>query len=169
MKIYIAADHAGFSLKEELVHFLREEGYEVDDCGAYEYAVNDDYPEIVARAAKKLSSDVAANPIREAGKESRAIIIGASGQGEAIVANRFKGVRAVVYYGVSTVQMDASGKSMDVLESTRKHNDANALSLAARFMTPDSAKAAVKEWLETPFAGEERHLRRIQKINDVVS
>ena len=84
MKIYFAADHAGFALKQELLNFVRGDlGLEVEDCGAFAIDANDDYPDIIAKAARALSLDVAS------GKDSRAILIGASGQGEAIVANRF--------------------------------------------------------------------------------
>ncbi|KKW19591.1 MAG: Ribose-5-phosphate isomerase B [Parcubacteria group bacterium GW2011_GWA2_51_10] len=160
MKVYLAADHAGFELKQTLIEFLTNSGHDIDDCGAYEFDKDDDYPEIVARAAKKLSEDALA------GKDSRAIVIGASGQGEAIVANRLRGVRCALYYGpAGREQTDAGGKRLDILSSTRKHNDTNALSLGARFLTPDEAKEAVKRWLETPFSGEERHARRIRQID----
>jgi len=111
---------------------------------------------------KKLSEDVAA------GKDSRAIVAGASGQGEAIVANRFKGVRCALYYGdPGNEQIDASGKHLDILVSTREHNNANALSLGLRFLTLDQAKDAVTRWLAAPFPGEARHARRISQIDQV--
>ena len=100
--------------------------------------------------------------------DSRAIVIGASGQGEAIVANRFKGVRCALYYGpASRTQIDMGGKELDIILSAREHNNANALSLGARFITVDEAKQIVEKWLETGFSGEERHARRIQKIDEV--
>ncbi len=160
MKVYFAADHAGFELKNTLVAFVRDElGYEVEDCGASTYDAADDYPGIVAGAARKLSADVAG------GFDSRAVILGGSGQGEAIVANRFKGVRAVVYYGGVTTQTDAAGKTFNMIVSTREHNNANALSLGARFLSIDDAKKAVKDWLDAPFSGDERHARRIASID----
>ena len=167
MKIYFAADHAGFELKNTLLAFVRdlhaqagELKYEVEDCGAFVNDPADDYPEIIARAARKLSAD-ATN-----GLDSRAVIIGASGQGEAIVANRFKGVRCALYYGKpSREQTDMSGKQLSMLASTREHNNANALSLGARFLDADEAKEALKDWLSRGFSGEERHQRRIEKID----
>ena len=94
MKVYFASDHAGFDAKNKLVEYVRDQlKCEVEDCGALVNDPQDDYPGIIAVAAKKLSEDVAA------GKDSRAIVAGASGQGEAIVANRFKGVRCALYYG----------------------------------------------------------------------
>lgn len=162
MKIYFASDHGGFALKQVLVAYVKGLGYEIEDCGAFEFDVNDDYPAIIARAAKKISEDAAAGIV------SRGIVLGASGQGEAIVANRFPGVRAVVYYGeASRSQTDASGNTLDMLGSTRMHNDANVLSLGARFISETDAKAAVKKWLDTMFSGEERHARRIKQIDEV--
>lgn len=164
MRVYFAADHGGFEMKEEIARFVRDElGYEVEDCGAFELDPNDDYPTIIARAAQKLSDDV------QAGIESRAIIGGGSGQGEAMVANRFKGVRCALYYGeAARMQTDAGGAELDMLSSTRAHNDANALSLAARFLSIDEAKDAVRRWLSAPFSQEERHVRRIAQIETLV-
>lgn len=163
MKIYFASDHAGFDTKNSLLAFVRDElGHEVEDCGAFVNDSSDDYPPIIAAAAKKLSVDVAA------GLNSRAIVAGASGQGEAITANRFKGVRCALYYGkAARAQTDTSGKQLDILASTRAHNDANALSLGLRFVSLAEAKDVVREWLATPFSGEERHARRIKQIDEV--
>ncbi len=163
MKIYFAADHAGFELKNALLVYARDElGHEVEDCGALTLDNDDDYPVFISSAARKLSEDVAR------GVESRAIVIGASGQGEAIVANRFKGVRCVLYYGEATRrQTDMSGRKLDMLASARMHNNANALSLGARFLSIDEAKAALARWLSTAFSGETRHSRRIKQIDDL--
>lgn len=162
MKVIFAADHAGFTLKQALILFIQKLGYTVEDCGAFSLDTSDDYPDFITVAAKKLSNDVAAGKI-----DSRAIVIGASGQGEAMAANRFKGVRAALYYGKAAhEQTDMSGKNLDIVSSARFHNDVNALSLGARFLSEEEAKSAVKEFLETPFSGEERHLRRIKKIDD---
>lgn len=160
-KIYFATDHSGIALKDALVVFLRDElGYEVEDCGAYELDIADDYPDFVHKAAQAVSE----NP-----SGACAIVIGASGQGEAMVANRYEGVRAALYYGAAEKsQTDASGKDLSMIKSTRVHNAANVLSLAARFVDEAEAKKAVQEWLETPPADEERHLRRIQKIEIVL-
>ncbi|MEK7132829.1 MAG: RpiB/LacA/LacB family sugar-phosphate isomerase [Patescibacteria group bacterium] len=162
MTVYFASDHAGYELKNVLVERVRSLGHEVEDCGAHTFDSNDDYPEIIAEGARKLSLDA------ERGLDSRAIFVGASGQGEAIVANRFKGVRCALYYGpASRAQTDMSGKKLDMLASVREHNNANALSLGVRFITIDEAKQAVKIWLETGFSGEERHARRIAQIDEV--
>ena len=163
MKVYFASDHAGFDAKNKLVEYVRDRlKCEVEDCGALVNDPQDDYPAIIAVAARKLSQDVAA------GKDSRAIVAGASGQGEAIVANRFEGVRCALYYGnPGNEQVDASGKHLDILVSTREHNNANALSLGLRFLTLEQAKAAVTRWLEAPFPGEARHARRIAQIDQV--
>lgn len=159
MTIYFATDHAGFELKESLLKFVKNQlGYTVVDCGAEEYDKEDDYPDFVHVAARSVSADPT---------HRRAIILGASGQGEAMVANRYKGVRAAVYYGQPTKkQTDASGQELDIITSTRQHNDANVLSLGARFLNQQEAEEVVKEWLKTEFTGEERHLRRIKKFDN---
>lgn len=161
MKVYFAADHAAYDVKNQLLAFVRDElKFDVEDCGAFVNDPNDDYPAIIADAARKLSADVAE------GKDSRAIVAGASGQGEAIVANRFKGVRCALYYGApASTQTDMSGKQLNMLASTREHNNANALSLGARFLSADEAKSAVREWLVRDFSAEERHARRIRAID----
>ncbi len=146
MKIHFATDHAGYELKEKLVPFVRDDlGFEVEDHGAHEYNPDDDYPDFVKAAGEA----VAANP------EDRAIILGGSGTGEAIVANRIPGVRAVVYYG----------GPLEVVMLSREHNDANTLSLGARFLEEEEAKQVVKTWLNTSFSNDERHVRRIAKID----
>jgi ribose 5-phosphate isomerase B len=156
MKIFLASDHAGFELKESLTIFLRERGMDVEDCGPMTLDPNDDYPDYILPMAAKVAQN----------KGSFGIGIGASGQGEAIVANRIKGVRAVVYYGPARhSQVDLSGKTLDVLASTREHNDANILSIGARFMTVEEAEDVVARWLATPFSNNERHVRRIKKID----
>ena len=144
MKIYLATDHAGFELKEKLKGYLQSEGYEIEDFGAHQFDKEDDYPDFISKAAEAVSKY----------PNSKAIILGGSGQGEAMVANKFPNVRAVVYYG-----------NMEMIPLTRQHNDANILSLGARFLNEDEAKKAVKLWLETPFTDEDRHKRRIEKIN----
>lgn len=163
MKVYFASDHAGFEIKNQLLAFVHDElGCETEDCGAFTYDKDDDYPAIIASAAGKLSVDALA------GKDSRAIVAGASGQGEAMVANRFRGVRCALYYGQSAKQQtDMSGKQLDILSSTREHNDANALSLGLRFLSLEEAKVAVKEWLAAPFSGEDRHARRVKQIDEL--
>ncbi|MBV9159087.1 MAG: RpiB/LacA/LacB family sugar-phosphate isomerase [Candidatus Kaiserbacteria bacterium] len=165
MKVYFAADHAGFDLKAILIAYVNSLStaglpLEAVDCGAFEFDKADDYPDFIGRAAKLLAADSAA------GIESRAIVIGASGQGEAMAANRFPGVRCALYYGEPKgTQKDMSGKELDMLSSTREHNGANALSLGARFLSEEEAKNAVKSWLAHPYPGEDRHARRIQKLD----
>lgn len=155
MKIYLAADHGGFALKEKLKPFVASLGHEVIDCGAFSLDMNDDYPVFIQDAAKKVAADVGQSI------DSRAIVIGGSGQGEAFAANRIRGVRAVVYYGEpARKQIDADGKELDMITSTREHNNSNVLSLAGRFLTEEEAKAAVKKWLEIPYEKAERHERR---------
>src|SRR3989344_553539 len=151
MTVYIAADHGGFTLKEKLKSFVESLGYEVIDCGAFVMDMQDDYPVFIQAAAKKVSAD------SQAGIQSRAVIIGGSGQGEAFAANRFKGVRAVVYYGEpARKQTDADGKEIDMISSTRDHNDSNILSLGGRFLTEEEVKRVVKKWLATHFLNDER-------------
>lgn len=155
--VYFAADHAGFQMKEELSDFVKTLGYLVVDCGAVEYEKADDYPDVVHAAAKAVSM----NP-----NERRAVILGGSGQGEAMVANRYKGVRAAVFYGEpSSTQIDEGGKVLDMISSVREHNDTNVLSLGARYIDIEEAKNAVKKWLSTKFSGEDRHVRRNNKID----
>ena len=144
MKIYLAADHAGFDLKEVIKRYLIEQVREVEDMGAFILDKQDDYPDFIIPAAYK----VAENP-----QENFGIFFGASGQGEAIAANKVKGVRAAVYYG----------GSLDLVKRSRSHNNANVLSLGARFLTFEEAVDAVELWLRTEFLGG-RHERRIQRI-----
>ena len=151
--IYIGTDHAGFALKEILVPYVTSLGYEVVDCGASVYEDGDDYPDFISPVAKA----VAHNPDHIHG-----IILGGSGQGEAIVANRYPHVRAIVYYGEPSMFKKAS-----IIQLGREHNDANILSLGARFVSVALAKKAVKKWLETKFSNGERHVRRIKKIEKV--
>ncbi len=147
MKILIASDHAGFELKNEIVSYLIELGHDIDDKGPSQYHSEDDYPDLIVPVAEEVSKRA----------DLKAIIIGGSGQGEAIVANRFKGVRAVVYCTVN----------LNIIKLSREHNDANVLSLGARFLSLEEAKEAVRLWLETEFSGDERHLRRLKKIESL--
>lgn len=158
MKVLFATDHAGFEIKEKLVPFVKSLGYEVEDFGSYQYDENDDYPDSIS----KVSSKVSKNP-----DSMKGIILGGSGQGEAIVANRYPNVRAVVFNG--QCEHDGRMKVPNEIVISREHNDANILSLGARFLTDEEAKKAVKLWLETKFTGEERHVRRIRKIEEITS
>lgn len=160
MKVYLAADHAGFDLKEKLKPFVASLGHEAIDCGAFALDKHDDYPLFIRVAAAKLAADAAQ------GIESRAIVIGGSGQGEAMAANRFAGVRCAVFYGEPEArQVDADGKSIDIITGARDHNDANCLSLGGRFLSEDAAKGALRGFLELPFSGDARHSRRIRMLD----
>ena len=162
MKVLFGSDHAGFELKNKLLAYVRDElGYEVEDFGAYELDLDDDYPDFIAPVAGRVGAEPEA---------TRGIVLGGSGQGEAIVANKFPGVRAVVYYyGESRTKTagEPNGDERSTITLSRTHNDANVLALGARFLDEAAAKAAVKLWLETPFSGEERHKRRLKKLSDL--
>lgn len=145
MKIYIGADHAGFKLKEKLIPFLIDLGYEVVDKGAFSYNEDDDYPDFVEPVAEAISTDT----------EAKGIVIGGSGEGEAMATDRFPHVRTALWYG----------GNLEPLKLSREHNDANILSLGARLVEEQEALDAVKLWLETPFSGDERHVRRIAKLD----
>jgi len=144
MRIYIGSDHAGFELKEFIKSFLQEKGYDVEDKGAFWYNGEDDYPDFIRPVAESVSN----NP------ESRGIILGGSGQGEAITANRFPGIRAALYYG----------GPIEIVALSRQHNDTNVLSLGARFLDNEETKKILEIWLNTNFDGG-RHFRRLQKID----
>jgi len=156
MKILFATDHAGFELKEKLVPYVQSLGYEIEDLGAHEYDENDDYPDSISKAAHEVSQ----NPYSNKG-----IILGGSGQGEAIVANRYPNVRAIVYSG--QCEHGDETKVPNEIVISREHNDANILSLGARFLNENAAKDAVKLWLRTEFPAEARHVRRIAKIKEI--
>lgn len=155
MKIFIGTDHAGFVLKEKLVTLLKVQGHEVVDKGAYEYNEGDDYPDFVIPVAREVSKDP---------ENTRGIILGATGQGEALAANKFPHVRAVVYYGRANCVVDDEA---DIIVRSREHNNANILSLAARYLTEDDMSEAVNRWLITPFSQGERHIRRLGKIDQI--
>mgnify|MGYP003395523589 CR=1 FL=1 len=142
--VYFASDHAGFELKSRLIEHVKEMGHEVKDFGAHSFSAEDDYPDFVTPCAEAVAAD----------KSSFGIILGASGQGEAMCANRIKGVRASVFWGGATA----------LVALTREHNDANILSLGARFIAEEDAYAAVDLFLATPFSNAERHVRRIEKF-----
>lgn len=161
MNVFIAADHTGFILKTALVEYLRDAlSLEIEDLGAHELNPTDDYPDLIRPCAEKVK----ANP------GSLGIVIGGSGQGEAMVANRIPGIRAAIYYGQAHAvgPIDAAGApaldGYDIIRLAREHNDANVLSLGARFLTVEDAQEAVRIFLEAPFAADERHVRRIGKF-----
>jgi ribose 5-phosphate isomerase B len=158
MKIYIASDHAGYELKEKLKPYIASLGnYEVEDLGPKEYHETDDYPDLCAPVARAVSENwksITEGDLEKEKTATHAIVIGGSSIGEAIVANRYKRVRAVGYYG----------GPIDIIKLSRLHNDTNVLSLGARLINPEEAMYAVKIWLTTEFTGEERHVRRINKL-----
>jgi len=163
MKIYLGTDHAGFELKEKLKTFLQEKGYEVEDCGAYSFDKEDDYPDFIGKTAEKVSQS----------PNDFGIVIGGSGQGEAMVANKYNNVRCALFYcpAVPPSSIDASGKQStdpyEMLALTRAHNNSNMLSLGARFLTEEQAKEAVLRFLSASFSKEPRHQRRIDKIKKI--
>ncbi len=146
--LHIATDHAGLSLKQEVVLWLKELGYQVIDHGAHVYDDEDDFPDFISKAARAVSQNPA---------HAKAVIFGGSGQGEAMVANRFPHVRATVYYG----------GTLDIITLSREHNDANVLSIGARFVSVEETKQAIKLWLEVSFDGQTKRERRNQKIESV--
>ncbi len=160
MKIYIGTDHAGYEIKEKLKPFLLELGNEVIDKGPFSYDKDDDYPDLIKPVAEAVANDAG----------SYGIILGGSGQGEAMVANRVAGVRAAVFYGLALAKgaIDVNGAEStdpyEIVKLSRIHNNANILSLSSRFLSEDEIKNAIKIFLETKFPGEERNIRRINKF-----
>ena len=160
MKIYVAGDHAGFELKNILIPFIENLGHGVEDMGSFDMEPTDDYPDMVSKVALAVASNI----------ESMGIIVGGSGQGEAMVANRTLGVRAAVFYGPvmpkTTIDIEGTGSTdpFAVVRLERAHNNANVLSLGARFVSIDEAETAVRIFLDTAFSSEERHQRRIEKF-----
>jgi ribose 5-phosphate isomerase B len=142
--IVLATDHAGFELKEVVKQSLIKLNFEVKDFGAFEYDASDDYPDFINPAAKFISEN----------QGTMGIIFGGSGQGEAMAANRFKGVRAAVFY---------DGPD-EIINLSRLHNNANVLSLGSRFINSDRAIELIERWLGVEFEGE-RHQKRIQKLD----
>ncbi len=142
--IYLASDHTGFELKEKIAKYLSSIKVVYDDLGPYTLDEQDDYPDYIIPVANKVSQD----------KNSLGIIIGGSGQGEAIVSNKVTGIRAVVLYSYNE----------DIIKLSKEHNNSNILSLGARFINEKEAIKAVSLWLKTPFSEEERHKRRLKKI-----
>lgn len=144
MKVHLATDHAGLELKDKIKLYLIELEHEVIDHGAYEFDALDDYPDFIFPCAKAVAED----------QESRGIILGGSGQGEAMAANRIKGIRAAVFY---------NGPE-EIIKLSRQHNNANILSLGARFMTEEEIYRIIKIWFGEDFEGG-RHQRRIEKLD----
>jgi len=141
--IVLATDHAGFELKEHVKKFLSEKGFEIKDFGALEYDALDDYPDFIIPAAKFISEN-----------KLIGIIFGGSGQGEAMAANRIKCIRAAVFY---------DGPD-DIIELSKLHNNANILSIGARFVSKQKSEEIINLWLSTDFE-KGRHQKRIDKLD----
>jgi ribose 5-phosphate isomerase B len=148
MTIHLATDHAGFAHKEAVCAWLQQEGFTVVDHGAREFDDQDDFPDFIARAAEAVN----AKP-----HDSRGIVFGGSGQGEGMMANSFPYVRATVYYG--------GDESIPVL--SRQHNDANVLSIGARFVDIDATKKIIWDWLHTEALQDEKYHRRNTKMSHI--
>lgn len=163
MKIYLATDHAGFQLKEIVKEELLGQDYEVEDCGAVSFNKYDDYPDFVSVAAKQISKF----PF------DRAIIFGGNGQAEAFLANKYPFVKAVVFYGTKTpiapvdVHSRISEDPYEMIRLVREHDNANILSLGARFVSEEEALEAVRLFLATPFPEDERHMRRLKQVEEI--
>tara|TARA_Y100000022_G_scaffold154114_1_gene136110 strand:+ start:244 stop:684 length:441 start_codon:yes stop_codon:yes gene_type:complete len=141
--IVLATDHAGFELKEHVKRFLIKKGYDIKDFGALEYDGLDDYPDFILPAAKYISEH-----------KLIGIIFGGSGQGEAMAANRINGIRAAVFY---------NGPD-EIVELSRLHNNANIISIGARFVSNQEVEKVIELWLSTDFE-EGRHEKRINKLD----
>lgn len=145
MKIYLATDHAAFELKEYVKTHLQEGGYAVEDCGAYQFDPNDDYPDLIKVAAKKVAENAG----------TFGIVFGKSGAGEAIVANKTKGVRAALAVNNENVRL------------AREHNNANVLSIGSIIVGNEQAIEFIRLFVNTAFSNEERHIRRVEKISQI--
>lgn len=148
--IHLATDHAGFEMKEFVKDALIELGCDVVDHGAFTYDEDDDYNDYISLAAQAVSLG---------DENQRAIIFGGSGQGEAMQANRYSGVRAAVYYHFDP----------EIIKLSRKHNNSNVLSIGARFLSEEEVIESVLFWLEMEFPEEERHVRRTGKLDEMNS
>lgn len=163
MRIAITTDHAGFEALQALKRFIESLGHECVDFGPRQLDTADDYPDFMFPAARAVAS----------GECAAGIILGGSGNGEAMAANRIRGVRCALFYGpvVAKGAVDAEGDVTDnpyeIVTLSREHNDANVLSLAGRFLSIDEMKTAVKIWLETPFSNLERHARRVRELDEL--
>jgi ribose 5-phosphate isomerase B len=142
VRVYLGSDHAGYDLKQRLVEHLTSSGHEVVDCGPHVFDAEDDYPPFVLLAASRVAADPG----------SAGIVIGGSGNGEAIAANKVRGIRAGLAFSDDTARL------------TREHNDANVLSLGARMYDEETALRFADIFLSTAFSGDERHVRRIAQL-----
>ncbi len=146
--IHLATDHAGFALKGQVSCWLKDNGYEIVDHGTHQFDEQDDFPDYIKLAAEAVSKSPA---------NSRAIIFGGSGQGEAMVANRYPHVRATVFYGGNE----------EIVTLSRQHNDANVLSIGARFISFETLERIIPKWLSESFSHDPKYERRNQKIERI--
>ncbi|MEW1590152.1 ribose-5-phosphate isomerase [Micromonospora vinacea] len=142
MRVYLGSDHAGFELKVHLANHLAMQGYDVVDVGPHGYDPDDDYPAFCLHTGDQVVAD----------ETGLGVVIGGSGNGEQIAANKVAGVRAALAWSVETAQL------------ARQHNDANVVAIGARQHTLDEATGIVEAFLNTPFSGNERHARRIAQV-----
>lgn len=161
MKIALACDHSGYEALQDIKIFLQSLGHETKNFGPVSLNPSDDYPDFILPAAKAVAS----------GECQKGIIIGGSGQGEAMSANRINGVRCAVFYATAVprravdVEGNTSHDPYEIIKLSRLHNDANMLSLAARFLSNNEIHQAIKVWLETDFSGNTHHARRNAKLD----
>jgi ribose 5-phosphate isomerase B len=146
MRVHIATDHAGLELSHHLIDHLTGKGYEVIDHGPKEYDAEDDYPSFCINAALAVVAD------QSAGQEALGIVLGGSGNGEQIAANKVKGARAALAWNLDTAKL------------AREHNDANVVAVGGRQHSVAEATAIIEAFLGEPFSNAERHVRRIGKI-----
>jgi ribose 5-phosphate isomerase B len=144
VRVYLGSDHAGFELKQRLLDHLRSAGHDPVDCGPADYDPDDDYPPYCLATAERTVAD----------PSSLGIVIGGSGNGEAIAANKVAGARCALLFSEETARL------------AREHNDANLASLGARMYDAEQAITFVDVWLATPFSGDPRHVRRIGQLRD---
>ena len=142
MRVYLGSDHAGFELKQRLVEHVASLGHEPVDCGPHAYDAEDDYPPYIIETARKVAGDPG----------SAGIVLGGSGNGEAIAANKVRGIRCALAFSPDTARL------------AREHNDANVVSLGARMYDEAAARSYVEIFLSTPFSGDERHIRRLAQV-----
>ncbi|WP_106535758.1 ribose-5-phosphate isomerase [Haloactinopolyspora alba] len=143
MRVHVGSDHAGYEVKNGLVEALRERGHEVIDHGPFEYDADDDYPAFCLRAAEAVAAD----------GESRGVVIGGSGNGEQMAANKVRGIRAALAWSQETAQL------------ARKHNNAQVVSVGARMHPLEDIVTFVEVFLSTPYSGDERHGRRVDMLS----
>ena len=144
MRIHIGSDHAGLDFKNELITHLVVNGHDVTDHGPYEYDALDDYPDFCIPCAEAVAKD----------STSLGLVLGGSGNGEQIAANKVKGVRAALVWSIETAKL------------AREHNNANVISLGQRLHDADFVKQLIDTFIATKFPGDERHVRRIDKISN---